>query len=225
MDKMTRSLISMQVLAWLAVIVAVLLMMMTGCQVSPSGGGRFGMGAAPTARLWAGGDSISCPTFIRINGVFCIGVNGSGFYREPTVSRQLMDALALYPAPQRFYVITGGNDYLSGVPVSQIISAAQNFHNNVEAAGIDVVFITEPIPDNDFRQWDGLQEYNDWLVATYPDTIDCAYAGHPTEATNSFVPVHPTAQGFDNYAACIGPQLSWEQLISPKTAVQQKVTK
>lgn len=200
---MTRSLFSMQILLWLAVIVVTLLMLMTGCQVAPSGGGRFGMGAAPTSPAWGGGDSNSCPTFIRIDGIFCIGVNGSGLLVEPTVSRQLFEALALYPAPQKFYVITGGNDFAAGYSVPQIISAARAFHDNVEAAGIDVVFITEPLPDNGVTVWNGYGKYNDWLVATYPDTVDCAYAGHPTEPAYGPIPVHPTAQGYDSYAACI----------------------
>ena len=161
------------------------------------------MGSDPNTGHWAGGDSNSCPTFIRINGIFCIGVNGTGLLIEPTVSRQLFDALELYPAPQKFYVITGGNDFAAGHSMSQIISAAESFHDEVEAMGIDVIFVTEPLPDNGITLWNGFGDYNDWLVNTYPDTVDCAYAGHPTESATGPVPVHPTSAGYDNYATCI----------------------
>ena len=156
---------------------------------------------------WLVGDSISWPTAARLDGVFGIGVGGTGYFvGQFPADIQVELALISYEPiePTTLLVITGGNDLASGYSIDQINAAAKNFHDTYEARGFDVRFITEPIPDNGNAIWNNLYHHISFLMSEFPDTIDCGPAGHPTETGGNY-PVHPTIEGYDNYAACIQP--------------------
>ena len=210
MDRTTRSLISTQVLVWLACIVVLLLMMMvSSCSVSPPPEGTD-IGD-PSEPVWVAGDSISWPTAIRIPGTYAIGIGGTGCYKEPSIFTQTQAAIDQSgQRPHLLLVITGINDLVGGNTVTEVANCVERFRATYEAQGTDVRFVTEPVPDNGTGPYPTLIDYNNFL-RWYPDTIDCGPAGHPTESrfANSY-PVHPTAQGYDNYAACIQSQISWE---------------
>jgi len=150
---------------------------------------------------WVAGDSNAISTGTRL-GAFTIALSATGFLTgnetTPSVPDRIDEVIAELGAPEQLLIIAGGNDVGSGLSVEQVSTAADQLHDRLEADGIDVRFVTEPVPTGN-GWWVPLAAVNNHLVATHADTIDCAGAGHPTSGDG----LHPTTAGFNAYAACI----------------------
>ncbi len=184
-----------------------------GCTAG-SGGGNIGQDAPPAgdpSGVWIAGDSIAEGTGYRLaaSGDFSIAQGSTGYLVRGVKASNVPERIALMRAdhgdPSTLLILAGGNDLHAGYPRGQVFTIAVALHDELEAQGIDVRFVTTPIPDHDnIGTWTNgeLTALNQMFLDSFGDTIDCGPAGHPTETWGNF-PVHPTPAGYDNLAACI----------------------
>ena len=184
------------------------------CAAGPGGIGSDPKDAPPSgnpAGVWIAGDSIAEGTGYRFsaNGDFSIAQGSTGFIHRGIKASNVPERIALmraeYGDPTTLVILAGGNDLYAAYSEGEVYNAAVALHDDLEADGIDVRFVTEPIPDSGsiFTWTNGtLERFNDSLISTFGDTIDCGFAGHPTEVFGSF-PVHPISSGYDALAQCI----------------------
>lgn len=197
--------------------------LLTGaCSASPSG---VGSPSEPTdgppsgipTGMWIAGDSIAYSAGIRLSAVgdFNIAQGSTGYISRGVKASNVPERIALmrdaYGDPDTLLILAGGNDLNNNhETVEDVFEAASNLHNQLESEGIDVRFVTEPIPGNgtshNVQGWTTgeLDALNDLFIDTYPDTLDCGPAGHPTRGGND---VHPTELGYTALAECIYMQI------------------
>ena len=181
----------------------------TSCTASPS---SLGQDVTPTGNpdssVWVAGDSIAKATADLMPDTFNIAQETTGFLTKGTRASDIGDRIfnmvtEYADSPKTILVIGGGNDLWNGYSPNAIKLEAKRIHDFMETLeGIDIRFVTEPVPPHPL--WAPLTEINDWLVATFYDTIDCDEAGYPTSVDN----IHPTLEGYQSYIKCIETEIN-----------------
>lgn len=196
-DNVGRRRIGMTRVLALAVVVATL--SASGCV--PDTGGV----PAPTPRsmdLWAVGDSISVGYAARYPGrIGSEGVVGASFVysnggNPGTIGQNTATLIGWFGVPGTIVLMGGVNDALFDVELDAVKAEIAQLSDSL-SVGSRVVHVTEPAWT--YRPY--MTALNAWLLATYPDTIDCA-----TQLDDPLLTVdgmHPTSAGYRVLAECV----------------------
>jgi hypothetical protein len=170
----------------------------SACTSTPPGSGNSQL------TLWIAGDSTGERTARQeaLDSSYNIAQPGMGFVvrvvQRKTMIEHIRDHLRVHPQPQTLVIIGGGYDI--GFNTNPLY-AMRSAHEELEALGIDVRFVTEPYPDTvDVQMAASVQAA---LVAEFPDTIDCEQSGYPI----GFDGIHPSQEAFVTYSECIAAAL------------------
>lgn len=157
----------------------------------------------PTNPIWITGDSIAGAAAIRLTTINSIAVGGAGFVYDGVGLIQDFTFIKMTDRQPATIIVEGGtNDHWQDI--GRTTDAMAKFEADLHERGIDVIWLTTPVGSyQNLPHW--LPQINDW-IRSRQRVIDCDT--DEVRAAGTIDGIHPTAEGYDLYAACIESALA-----------------
>lgn len=151
--------------------------------------------------VWSVGDSMA----FGYSSVYPVpigntaAVPGSAFvarHLTSTISENVESSIGRWGVPENVILLGSTNDatYSATIPTTVVEAKIVELTNELVGYGISVHHVTEPAWTN----YTYVNEINEWLIATYPDTIDCAPLVNAGGTSDGIHPINYT-----DLASCI----------------------